>query len=234
MTGIYSALSLALLASCKKEGENETVEQDPDDGVKYGFPLLEPGDFYQTVGVDHDPDVYPEGIQSVICTNYDGRGFPWCYDEHKGSDYLLADGFDAMDAGSSEVVAAADGVVVDTDDGHYDRCHSGSNFEVTCDGHEMKPNYVILEHEDGNQTRYLHLLSGSVVVQPGDEVFCGDYLGLVGSSGYSAVPHLHFQLESPDGTHIDPYAGPCSQETSYWSDQGPSDGFPGPGCVSDS
>jgi murein DD-endopeptidase MepM/ murein hydrolase activator NlpD len=202
----------------------------PRGALSFRWPLLDPAQFTQTVGVDHDPTVYPEGIQGVYCTNYDGRTFPWCYDEHDGSDYLLAGGFDAMDAGSAVIVAAAPGVVVTVEDGHYDRCHAEGNG-IDCDGHEMEPNYVEVEHDGGYVTRYFHMMSGSPVVEVGDEVACGDELGLVGSSGYSSMPHLHFELQDADGVVIDPYAGDYSQPETWWVDQGDPEGFPSMDCA---
>lgn len=136
-----------------------------------------------------------------------------------------------MDAGSVEVLAAADGVVVSIADGHYDRCHI-EGFAISCDGHPMVGNHVILEHEGGLRSLYWHLMKHSVTVQIGDEVRCGDVLGLVGSSGYSSSPHLHFGVERPDGERVDPYAGPYSQEETLWADQGHAEGLPGAGCTS--
>jgi murein DD-endopeptidase MepM/ murein hydrolase activator NlpD len=43
---------------------------------------------------------------------------------------------------------------------------------------------------------YAHLKNGSVCVRPGDTVRGGDPLGLVGNSGSSLQPHLHFQVMS--------------------------------------
>jgi hypothetical protein len=193
------------------------------------FPLLERERFEQTVGVDHDPAVYGEGAAAVQCVNYDGRSFPWCYDEHDGSDYLLLGGFETMDAGSATVVAAADGVVVDTLDGNYDRCHATVDG-VDCDGWPMVANYVIVEHPGGWTTRYWHLRNGSVSVAAGDPVLAGHPLGEVGSSGYSSAPHLHFELQEPDGLARDPYAGERSQPETWWCEQGPPEGLPGSDC----
>jgi murein DD-endopeptidase MepM/ murein hydrolase activator NlpD len=202
----------------------------PRGALALRFPLVERELFEQLVGVDHDPDVYGEGAAGIQCTSYDGRAFPWCYDEHDGSDYLLLGGFDTMDAGSATIVAAAPGVVVETVDGNYDRC-SATVEGVDCDGYPMVGNAVIVEHAGGWRTLYWHLMNGSVAVEPGETVACSDMLGLVGSSGYSSMPHLHFELESPDGATIDPYAGPYSQPETWWVDQGDAEGLPGGDCA---
>ena len=184
----------------------------------FRLPLSDTELFVWWLGVDHDPSV--DEAYGMACVSYDGRNFPWCYDEHDGTDYIMTGGFEKMDAGSSPIVAAADGVVVETVDGNYDRCHGGQIGEVDCDGHEMRANYVILEHAGGIRTWYWHLKRDSVAVSVGEEVLCGQPLGLVGSSGRSAMPHLHFEVKDGLGQTIDPYAGPYSGDSSWWVEQG--------------
>jgi murein DD-endopeptidase MepM/ murein hydrolase activator NlpD len=59
-------------------------------------------------------------------------------------------------------------------------------------------NYVILKCGDVYPL-YAHLRNGSVSVRPGDIVRCGEQLGVVGNSGSSLQPHLHFQvMNTPD------------------------------------
>lgn len=59
-------------------------------------------------------------------------------------------------------------------------------------------NYVILQCGD-YYPLYAHLKNGSVCVRPGDLVRSGDCLGVVGNSGSSLQPHLHFQvMNTPD------------------------------------
>ncbi|MCR5764299.1 MAG: M23 family metallopeptidase [Treponema sp.] len=53
-------------------------------------------------------------------------------------------------------------------------------------------NYVIIKHIDGYQTLYGHLLK--IKTKQGQFVSQGQEIGLVGSTGYSTGPHLHFTV----------------------------------------
>ncbi len=193
---------------------------------RFAFPLADPARISEVVGLDHDPDVYESTALQAICLDHAGRGFPHCYDEHDGTDFLLEGGFDAMDGGSLAVLAAAPGRVSDVRDGNYDRCHATLQG-VDCDGYAMVANRVVVDHDSGWRTWYLHLKSGSVVVSVGQRVERGEVLGLVGSSGRSSLPHLHFEVSSPAGVVTDPYSGVLSQPTSLWCQQEAERGLPG-------
>jgi hypothetical protein len=54
-------------------------------------------------------------------------------------------------------------------------------------------------------------------------VAAGEYLGIVGSSGNSGLPHLYFDLRDENWDTFDPYEGPCNEDTSasWWVDQRP-------------
>jgi hypothetical protein len=228
-------LWLSFLVACSPEPQalgpqRLAAAQEP---LRYGFPIADPSLVSSRIGVDHDPVVQEGLLGSALCTDYRGEGFPSCYDEHDGSDFLLAGGFATMDAGSVAILAAQDGVVVGTSDGYYDRCHADLGIGgVSCDGmSDGTANSVTLEHADGSRTLYWHMKKDSVAVALDQEVRCGDQLGLVGSSGYSSLPHLHFELQDPDGLTVDPYAGPESQEESFWAEQHDDPLLPGPGCT---
>ncbi len=232
MSRLYRIATVCALlcAGCPQEGDTGDTDREdiPRGALSLTLPLLERELFYTpVVGVDHDPEVY-EGIMQAYCSDYAGRGFPHCYDEHDGSDFMLDGGFETMDAGSATIIAAVAGTVAETDDGHYDRCHADlGSVDVDCDGNPMLANYVILEHEGGYRTLYWHMKTDSVMVEVGQAVDQGTPLGLVGSSGRSSAPHLHFELNGPDGSAIDSFAGEYSQPETWWCDQGDPDDFPG-------
>jgi len=147
------------------------------------------------------------------------------YSGHRGSDFGVGS-WEGMDAGR-DIVAAADGVVLYTNDGEYDECSTGD-----CAGGGGYGNYVWLQHGDGSQTIYGHMKQWSVAVAPGDSVTCGQHLGQVGSSGYSTGPHLHFEVRDASGNQVDPFSGSCSSSgSSRWVDQGDYLGLPSPVCA---
>ncbi len=63
--------------------------------------------------------------------------------------------------------------------------------------YRTKSNYVLIQHDDGSVGRYYHLVKGGVKVRNGQAVKAGDLIGLSGNSGYSDVPHLHFEVSRP-------------------------------------
>lgn len=62
-------------------------------------------------------------------------------------------------------------------------------------------NMVVIEHADGTLTRYGH--AEKLLVKEGDEVSSGQAIALVGSTGHSTGPHLHFEVKK-NGHFVNP------------------------------
>jgi murein DD-endopeptidase MepM/ murein hydrolase activator NlpD len=105
-----------------------------------------------------------------------------------------------------EVLSATAGTVV----GVVDRLPDGPiDFALPPrDAGDAGGNHVVVAMGGGRYAFYAHLVPGSVRVKVGQRVRPGDVLGLLGNSGNSNAPHLHFQLmdgPSPLGAEGIPY-----------------------------
>lgn len=126
---------------------------------------------------------------------------------------LLAHAFGAVRtsafaAWETPVEAACDGTVVTAADGWPDRVRRNLYVDLwqLMVAHRFRPvrispqdwrpltgNYLLVDTAVG-VLLYAHLRNGSLRVRAGDRVKTGDPLGLVGDSGRSSMPHLHFHL----------------------------------------
>lgn len=109
----------------------------------------------------------------------------------------------------SEALAVADGTVVETKDGIPQNIPGENSRAVPITLETVGGNHVVLDIGHGRYAFYAHLQPGSLRVKLGDRVKRGQVLGLVGNSGNSTEPHLHFHLGdsiSPLGSEGIPYA----------------------------
>jgi hypothetical protein len=65
---------------------------------------------------------------------------------------------------------------------------------------EIAGNHVTLDLGDGRYAMYDHMVPHSITVHVGDHVKTGDKLGLLGNSGNTTGPHLHFQISDRPST----------------------------------
>jgi hypothetical protein len=115
-----------------------------------------------------------------------------------------------MDSGQVRIVAAAPGVIVQKIDGNFDRdCAIVGNGGF---------NAVFIQQDDGLLAMYLHMKNGSQTTRAvGAHVAAGEFLGLVGSSGPSSLPHLHFELHDAANNVVDPLHGACNDAPDRWA-----------------
>ena len=126
---------------------------------------------------------FPKGSKHLLIQAYNS-GF-----SHQGEislDFKMKQG--------SGVCAARGGIVTsvkeDSDEGGL------SNAYLS------KGNHIIITHDDGSQAMYWHLQKDGALVSVGDRVEQGQLIGYSGNTGYSAFPHLHFQVYDKDGKNI--------------------------------
>ena len=158
--------------------------------------------------VDHDAT---SDVRDFMCS---GR----TYDGHDGTDIRLPDL--QIQQGDVDVLAAAPGRVVATRDGVEDISIRVTGKAAVA-GKECG-NGVVIEHEGDWRSQYCHLARGSIRVKVGDRVATGHSIGLVGLSGATEFPHLHFTLRH-QGKTVDPFAhgapaGACGGGQSLWTD----------------
>jgi hypothetical protein len=124
------------------------------------------------------------------------------YDGHKGTDIRVIDA-DALREGVV-VVAAGPGRVRAVRDSMPDVSVRALR-EGMVTGREAG-NSVVVEHGAGWETQYAHMRRHSIAVRAGDTVRRGQTLGLVGMSGQTEFPHLHFEVRRGRET-VDPFVG---------------------------
>lgn len=161
--------------------------------------------------VDHNA-AFPNQLRDWNCgtRTYDlSSGY-----NHKGIDiFLWPYSWLMMDQNGAEIVAAAPGTIILKDDGNFDR---------SCGLNSNPWNAVFVRHSDNSVAWYGHMKNGSTTTkQVGESVVAGEKLGLVGSSGSSTGPHLHFELYNGAGQLEDPFQGTCNtmNANSWWQTQ---------------
>ena len=107
---------------------------------------------------------------------------------HKGTQRYAVDW--SMPVGT-DVLASRAGLVIAVKE---DSNRGGASESMARHG-----NYVRILHSDGTSALYLHLRQNGALVGVGDVVQRGQHIGESGDTGWSAMPHLHFQLDRRTG-----------------------------------
>jgi murein DD-endopeptidase MepM/ murein hydrolase activator NlpD len=127
---------------------------------------------------------WPVPASSPIASPFGPRVSPCdgCSSFHEGADF---------DAGyGAEIHAIAAGTVTETDNPFSSGLGVHVSIQHVIDGHTVV-------------SVYGHMQSGSMPLHVGDTVYAGEVIGLVGDTGESTGPHLHFEIHV-DGTAVDP------------------------------
>lgn len=132
------------------------------------------------------PNTYPLGKDFEVSSHFGMRFHP-IYKKKK-----MHQGIDFKAPMGTPVYATADGVI--------EKAKLGTEGK----GYGK---HVVIKHDDDFQSLYAQL--SEIKVKPGQSVKQGDLIGLVGSSGMSTAPHLHYEVIK-NGKKVDPvdYFGP--------------------------
>jgi murein DD-endopeptidase len=101
---------------------------------------------------------------------------------------------DTHHAYGEDVLAVGAGVVVETKDGIPENVPGLQSRAIAIDLKTVSGNSVVIDLGSGRYAFYAHLIPGSLRVSLGDRVQRGQVIGLVGNSGNSTEPHLHFHI----------------------------------------
>ncbi len=94
----------------------------------------------------------------------------------------------------TSVLAAADGIVT----------YISDDFNVGGPdaSYWLYSNFIIISHSNGEFSRYDHLDYKSSKIKLNQNVQAGDKISKVGMTGYTYIPHLHFQVFIITGYNI--------------------------------
>jgi murein DD-endopeptidase MepM/ murein hydrolase activator NlpD len=130
-------------------------------------------------------------LQNLNRPNYSGDGFVWPLDERF---QRITCGY-GWDAGWSRWHRAIDIGNAGINGANIYAIQSGTVIvAVESNARSGYGSYVVIDHGGGYTSLYSHMQFGSVRVSVGQEVTVGQVIGLVGSTGLSTGPHLHFEI----------------------------------------
>jgi hypothetical protein len=159
-------------------------------------PPVAPGIWYASEGCCSDDTHHRRGLapingQLLVPQRFaidwyrlDSHHRVWVGDRRRLGSYL---------AFRQPVIAAADARVVETQDGLPDNPDLPKNPPIPPIENTVG-NHVVLQVAPHVYLLYAHLTPRSIKVHRGQRVHRGQVLGLLGTSGNSTIPHLHFQV----------------------------------------
>jgi len=160
------------------------------------------------------PDIFKNNRRTIVVVNGKARiaqrfATDWV---RAGADGLAFRGDPAQpsnwSAYGAEVHSVGPGTVVDVRDGIPENDPSSEKKAVPITVDSAPGNYLIIDMGNAYFSFYAHLQPNSIRVKKGDRVRRGQVIALLGNSGNSDSPHLHFHItdgNSPLGAEGVPY-----------------------------
>jgi len=141
-----------------------------------------------------------------IQVDWNRRGWP-SYRSSLMKYLILGLSLDEYYCWGEPVYAPCDGRVVKVEDGYVEAkrtniwrdmvkaFNNGKRFDPrTHNIQTVAGNYIIIECDKKVYAALVHLRTGSICIKEGQYISKGELIGMVGHSGNSYMPHLHFQL----------------------------------------
>lgn len=147
------------------------------DSSNIGFVSTDDTEYVESVGVSATINTFMLPIDGTVTSKYGMRTNPVT------GKYTLHGGLDIANVTGTEIKCAYDGVV------------SSAGYS------DSYGYYVIVSHGSNVQTLYAHC--SKLLTKKGENVSKGDVIALVGSTGRSTGPHLHFEVRI-GGNRVDP------------------------------
>ncbi len=160
-------------------------------------PPLEAGSGYLAADSCCDSDRHRRALLPIDNNQWLAQRFAVDWEQLDASGRTVRKGADASKSANytiygKQAIAASDGTVESVVDGLPDQEPGALPESSTLP--EADGNNVVIDLGDGLFMLYAHLKSGSLKVKQGDKVERGDPIGLVGNSGNTSAPHLHFHV----------------------------------------
>lgn len=199
---------------------------EPDNGIKNITHDLSPSERIGNFKIAHMPQLTAE--TGVVRKLSGDQGERWKMPYVGGTRFLQSQGYyGSFSHGGVKALdmIAQEGIVAATKSGKISTVNYGGKWDGWCNSNSdciakggiWRGNHIIISHDDGSQSYYLHLKPGSIPqdLWLGKEVQQGTAIGIQGFTGYtcgdmnnpcgSPYSHLHFQVNKSGMTIDTPF-----------------------------
>lgn len=121
---------------------------------------------------------YQKGNSFVVCQGNNGT---FSHQKKNAIDFSMPEG--------TEIYATRGGKVIKVTEDNNRGCPQKECAKYN--------NNILIYHSDGTVAEYIHIKKNGSVVAEGDSVVIGQLIGYSGDVGWSAGPHLHFEVRIP-------------------------------------
>lgn len=172
-----------------------TLTELQDTTIKIHYPNFDPtdspgirvnyGDLNRKIEKNQIALPFPKGRAYTVIQGYDGKFTHNKIDSQYAIDFNLSIG--------DTITSADNGYVVGVIEAY--KKHGTSKAWREND----KSNFITVYHpHSGLYTQYVHLYHKGALVKLGDAVEKGQPIGISGMTGFTTIPHLHFNVKIPD------------------------------------